>query len=912
LFFVSGACGLIYQVTWTRIMTHVFGTTVYAVSIVLTAFMAGLAIGSYYLGKTGDRSSKPLRLYAWYELGIGVTALVSLFLMDRLVSFYLALNDTIGSQALLFNSVRFLVAALVLLLPTILMGATLPILSRFIITGMKSLGKNLGTLYAVNTFGAVVGSLAAGFFLIRNLGVHNSVYLACVLNLAVGVIAFALSMKVPAGAPAETKAGAPPANRHRLLLFAFALSGFTSFAYEVYWTRSLVFLFGNSTYAFVTMLTAFLVGIALGGYTARFFVDRLRVPIITFAWVEVLIGLFAGVAMPVLVTVVYSDFTENLFRSVADQWLVTFLLRFGFSLLVMLVPTMLIGSTFPLVGRIYIQGLDRTSADVGKIYAVNTFGNILGAFIPGLIILPLLGINKSVLLMAAINIAIGAVILLAKRTSVLGYAATALALVVAVFIAWLPVDFQFPSDTQRKGDEVLFYKEGISGTTKVYVNNETGEKSISVDGANIGGTNFYVNHKQQVLAHLPKLLIPHYESELSIGLGSGILVGECARYDALKRIVCVELAPSVKEGAAYFEKETGGVLSNPRVEIVVNDGINHLLTTAERFHIISSDAKSKPEHGGNGVFFSEEYYSLIEEHLEPGGLFIQWIPIYYPRNSYLTIIKTFTDTFPYASLWMFPAGHSFLVGTTHELKIDFARIEKMLDDPLQPLQGLKEYGISSAGALLSHCATMRPVLAEQSQGAATNSFEYPYIEFYSFKDYAVPFKQRNLGNLAFILSLRKDVYNGPPLANISDGERIALDRICSGLTSYMKGQLLISGQKPGHQRWFNQAVELSGGDELLPFYVSSHDLQKAQFFFNSRRYNKAETAAKQVLAIYPRSAKAHFILGSISASKGLLQQAEDMLEKAVELDPKHLKARRQLQEVYQKLGRPEDRMKRFR
>lgn len=912
LFFISGACGLIYQVTWTRIMTHIFGTTVFAISIVLTAFMTGLALGSYFLGKRADRSKRPLALYAYFELGIGASALLSLYLMDGLHPLYLRLHGALGGFPAIFNTARFALAFLILLLPTILMGATLPILCRFLIRQMRQLGKNLGTLYSINTFGAVIGSLLTGFLLLKWLGVHPTVHLACALNAAVGVVAWFASLFVrspppedPAAVttmnPGEQADGAPQeAWRLRLLLFAFFVSGFTSFAYEIFWTRSLVFLLGNSTYAFVTMLTAFLSGIALGGYLARFFVDRLTDPMRVFAWIEILIGLSAAVAMPLLTFVVYSDAVQGLFRTGSASWLSLFLCRFGISLLVMLIPTLLIGATLPLVGRIYVKSLHQTGKDVGKIYAVNTMGNILGAFVPGFFLLPLLGINKGVLCMALLNLVVGAAILISefRRVSVIRTIAALAAVCLVGFIAWLPVDFQFPSDTQRKGDRVLFYKEGISGTTKVYLDPESGTKSISVDGVNIGGTNFYVNHKQQVLAHLPKLLISGCKHELSVGLGSGILIGECAKYDELEKIICVELIPSVVEGAGFFKRETDDVLNRPGVEIIVNDGVNLLMTTSETYDIISSDAKSKPEHGGNGVFFSTEYYELIREHLTPGGLVIQWIPIYYPHDSYLMIFKTFLGVFPHASLWLFPAGHSFLVGSTRELEVDFARIRRMLDEKDGPLAGLRQYGITSAEALLAHCVTGESLLKAKSARAEVNSMEHPRIEFYSFHDYAVPFVQRNLINMEFIRSLRKDVYIGPRLINITSKERERLDRHCRALNRYLGGLYTINSGKQGYQKHFNEALDISGGAEIIRFYIFSHEIQKVQFLFNKGKYKQAEAAVRGALDLFDRSGRAHYFYGALLARKGSIEEAAAELEKAVSLSPDHIRARRELASVY--------------
>jgi spermidine synthase len=601
-------------------MTHIFGATILAVSTVLAAFMTGLALGSYYLGKKGDKTENPLKRYAIYEVGIGLAALVTLALLDQIAPLSVWMTQTFGYSFTLFSIGRFIVVFLLILVPTTLMGATLPILSRFMIKRFENMGRSLGSLYVSNTLGAVCGGLVAGFYLIGNLGIHNSIYLAVVLNLGVGIVSWFVA-KALSDSPEEAETEAvesidqnaskttrPTSLQKRqraLLLTGFALSGVTSFAYQVLWTRALVFYVGNSTYAFTIMLTTFLVGIAIGGYLVRFFVDRLKEPLRCFAWLQVDIGMSAVVAMPLLNIAVGSTGIITWFASMDIPWGATVLPRFAISFSLVLIPTVLVGMTFPLVGKILVTNLDRTGEDVGKVYAVNTLGNIVGALLPAFALVPLLGINKGILAMSVTNIAIGFGLFAYGRNQLSRrrhLAPVAIIALVALVLA-APMTSRFSSDTESPEDEVLFYREGVVGTTKVYVKQGTGEKHISVDGIQIGGTNFEIDYKQQWLAHLPKLLMSEYRSELSIGLGSGILIGESAKHTTLEKIVGVEIAPSVVEGARYFDAENNGILDSPRVDVVVNDGVNYLLTTEEKFDIISTDGKTLPEYGVNGVFF---------------------------------------------------------------------------------------------------------------------------------------------------------------------------------------------------------------------------------------------------------------------------------------------------------------------
>jgi len=283
LFFASGFAGLVYEVAWIRRASLVFGSTTWALSTVLAVFFGGLALGSWFFGKVADRRRNCLLLYAWLEIGIALAALASHVLLSKISPAHQAIYQLVGSSAAVFAVVRFLMAFLLVMAPTVLMGATLPVLTRYLVSRQAKVGVNLSTLYATNTLGAVTGVLVTGFFLIGRYGIHVPVYMAVIGNLLIGFIAWMVSLRISdpmtaSSSPAavadgglDRKHATLDAGTFRIILIGLGISGFTSFAYEIYWTRSLVFILGNSTYALTTMLSAFLSGIALGGYLIRFF-----------------------------------------------------------------------------------------------------------------------------------------------------------------------------------------------------------------------------------------------------------------------------------------------------------------------------------------------------------------------------------------------------------------------------------------------------------------------------------------------------------------------------------------------------------------------------------------------------------------------------------------------------------------
>ena len=920
LFFVSGACGLIYQVVWTRMMTHVFGTTVLAVSTVLAAFMAGLALGSYYLGKRGDKSGNPLKRYAVYEVGIGLAALVALFFMDRLAPLSVWMTHAFGYSFPLFSLARFIFVFLLILVPTTLMGATLPILSRFVITHYENIGRLLGSLYATNTLGAVCGGLLAGFFLIGNIGIHNSIYLAVILNIGVGVVSWFLAKgrfaTIPGSkargskkqrkmdSPKRTEPVTPLQTRlQRLLLCGFALSGLTSFAYEVLWARALVFYLGNSIYAFTIMLTSFLVGIAIGGYLVRFFVDRLKDPMRFFGWIQMGIGLSAAAAMPLLNILILGLGLHSQLESVDPHWGTVILLRYVISFIVMMVTTILVGMTFPLVGKILVRNLDRTGAEVGKVYAVNTLGNIAGALLPAFLLVPVLGIHKGILVMAVVNIGVGMVILTYGRTQIsrLRHLAPVGISALAVLVLFLPLSTQYPSDNEEPGDEILYYREGIAATTKVYVKRGTWEKHISVDGIQIGGTNAEVDYKQQWLAHLPKLLLNEYHSELSIGLGSGILVGESARHTSLERIVCVEIAPSVVEGARFFEEDNFGILESPRVEVVVNDGVNYLLTSKDKYDIISTDGKTLPEYGVNGVFFSLEYYTLMRDHLAPGGLVIQWIPTQYPPNVFRTVLRTFTNVFPNTLLW-YAEGNCFLVGSNHEIAFDLDSIRRKLNDSESPFEGLRKYGITSAEALFSHLVAAEDVLSEQTAGVSVNSIEKPIVEYYDFRDYAVPEVERKIMNLEFILAVRGSGFTGEIIKTLP----AAVANAYEAEGAYIRGRkLLLSGQtRVLTDSHFERAMAMDPDNQDIRYHIFGHILQSGRNLMRAQKYIEAEPYLRRSVQLWPNNTEARYRYGYILMMQDRAFEASIEFEALVALAPDRIPPRHQLSSYYLSNRRP--------
>lgn len=710
LFTLSGVSGLVYELVWIRLFSHLLGGTSYAISTVLAAFMGGLALGSRHYGRRADHCERPLALYAKLEVGIALLAGLVTLLLFGAPGIYAAVGGALPGPLLAL--LRVLIALALLLPPTFLMGGTLPVLSRVIVTRRDALGRGLGLLYAVNTFGAVLGCFLTGFVLIAALGLGGSTLLAVLLNLVIaggiwaidrGLSPLAVSAAyaeslLDEDARASAKAQAAPESQRgeldpRLLAWIFALSGFASLGYELYWTRGLQHFLGNSTYAFSAMLTTFLLGLAAGGWLGGRLADRVASPARLLGWVQLSVGVSAALTLLLLWRWLPAEGSGAWLNSRALSWPAYLSRRFLLAFLVMAPTTFLTGMTFPLVNRIGIRSLAHLGRGVGWLYFANTLGAIAGSLAAGFLLLPLLGARGALLATALLSAALGVFIHLAReRRGLLEpwlvSAALAALLIAAPFLQ--RSGRMLLSDTQEAGDPVLFDREDHAGETRVY-RKRTGDVHMSVDGHHIGGTEPTLLRKEKILAHLPMLLRPDAKSALAVGLGSGVTLGSLALYDEIEDLTCVEIVPGVVEGARFFDGPANGVLRDPRLTLHTGDGIQYLLTTRERFDIISSDSKLNPEYAGNAPLLSEDYTALCRDRLSEDGVMVQWIAIHLPLADVKVITRSFATAFPHVALYWYDPYNLILAGSKAPLTLDLDAARRFLGRPpiaadLAPLQ----------------------------------------------------------------------------------------------------------------------------------------------------------------------------------------------------------------------------------
>jgi spermidine synthase len=742
LTFLSGGSGLIYQVVWFRKLGLIFGVTSYALGIVLAAFMGGLAIGGLLGGWLADRTRRPLRAYALTEIVLGVLGLAVLWELDGLQAAYVSLADPLRSRPESLAALRFLLALLVLLPPTICMGATLPLLARA--TGSESGSAMLSRLYAANTAGAVFGTLLAGFLLIGLLGLRAAAVFAAALNIGVGAYLLVVAREALAG-PARPAAGpAPPppaatagAPAPAVAVLAFAVSGLTGLGYEVIWSRLAGVLVFGLTYGFTAMLAVLLTGIALGSALYARWTQGGQEPVWQLAWLQVAIGALVGTAPLWLAGLadpgLAAGLTGPLLRRLADRnvYCASCTTVLPGLLALVFVTSVLFGAAFPAAVRACTGTGPRWAKRFGSAYAANVLGAVIGSLIAGFVLLPWFGAHVSLLLLATLNVAAGIALALSAgrpRRALVMLLIGGLPLVIALTAGRsLDVYRTVLASRVAPDAQILWYREGIESS--VAITRERHRQSATQEPVNrllINGDYHSSTAPSelayhQLLGHLGPLLHPAASDVLVVGLAGGTSAGAAALHPGA-RVHVVEISDAVFEAADRYAPFNYDVLKNPRATFRNDDGRNHLLVGGQRYDVIEADLLY-PRHVGSGVIYSYEYFQLVRRSLKPGGLAIQWLGPNSATGYGSWTLRTFASVFPYVTYW----ADGVAVGSNEpQPPIDPARFERLQRDPVLRA-ALAEAGLTDVGALQA-LRNAEPPAAQRDGPPITD--DRPAIEYF--------------------------------------------------------------------------------------------------------------------------------------------------------------------------------------
>ena len=923
-FFISGCTGLIYENVWMRILGLHFGNTALAVSAVLTAFMAGLALGSYLVGGRADRLRRPLVCYAVIELLIGAFCVLTPYLLHvTRLAYYSALasgESSVAGRTML----QFALCLSVLLIPTALMGATLPILSAGLQRVMGTVSRTVGNLYAINTFGAVAGTLLTAFVLMPWLGVTRTIWLAAALNVAIGLSLLLLTVrragerKGNADAAGTTSGerglsrcggravewtvpafrGVQPAVRS-FLLRAFFVAGFCALACEVVWTRTLCMVIGSSTYAFAVILTAFLLGIALGSLVfARFWGER-RVGIESFGLTESLIGLSC-----IVLTAGFSWLPDAFLRLclafgegdptqlLAVQLLAAFIL--------VAPPTLLMGLTFPLVTKVLTDAGGALGSSVGRAYAANTAGAILGSALSSLVLVPLIGLRWTILGAGLLYVLIGAAAFRhagpearwAKRYGA-AIALAALALVIGL-PPWSHSAFAygvFQSNIVRseravsglayareKPDRLVFYQEGPSAVVSVVSYGDSVDErkfALAVNGKVDASTSEGDMVTQVLTGHLPTFLAGLPRRVVLVGLGSGISAASIARHPSVQSVTCVEIEPNVARGArAFFGHLNDNILDpgrDPRFTLAIDDGRSHIERATEPYDVIVSEP-SNPWLAGVGNLYTTEFYEQCKSKLSPGGIIVQWVQLYsLDWDTVRMILATFSGVFPNVTVFNTTTTDLLLVGSPAPIVLDKVELQHRLD-ALPSREDLAGFGLDTPGGITSCFLLSDADLRRACAGAPRNTDDLPLLEFAAPRSL---YRECAADNFRHLLDARSSPL--PPDEQLA-GFALNDPRTLAQFHHHRARSYIRRRDEEQALREIEAAVALDGRN---PWILMEH----GYILTRADRPEEGLYVLRRAAMLLPDEPEAHYWLSIALEEVGNGSEAAKELEEALALDP---------------------------
>jgi spermidine synthase len=827
--FLAGFTFLIYEVSWNRLLSLVLGATVTASTIVLAAFMAGFGTGAFYWGRTANRSIKPGALLAALLGGIGLFSALDYLLITRAIpSLYSSLSGG-GFSSGLTELIVFGAAGGFLFVPAFLIGGIFPIATGIAVRSDDAIASSLGRLYAVETLGSSVGGLATGFVFLGMLGQMSTVGLAVVIDLILAVwllltgmfnqveqpaISESPSDAEPRGtAPRKSRRGHPatPATFKQVALVGAFVCGLAMLSLQVLWIRMFRIYFTNTSYTFALVASLVILGLFVGSLLFKRWGHNIDNPAQSMLRVILLIG--ASTALGLLLLIYLPEIIMfPLQAAFSDPLARILLLPLIASLLIVFPPAVFSGYAFPLACRMYTSGSCSIGKDVGFVLMVNTIGCVIGPIMAAFLLMPLLGAVASVVLILVLLA--GAALYVLHRSAAphaTKLARTILYIVAAgmvVAIIMHPEVRILPPSFSQFDREVLFYHESVEGTLSVGQDrgNQTGSRYTYVNNSAVIGSTYDAVKVVKMVGHYPFLLGGERKKVLVIGFGIGVTTSAIASHPEVESIECVELAAGLKDAAVYYRDLNRSVAEDPRLKIISGDGRHYLQLTSNTYDLISCD----PTHPilGSGNLYTKEYFALCRQHLNPGGVVSQYLPLHKLRTEELLgIISTFHSIFPNCTVWL-GHNHAVLLGALEPIQIDFkqwiTRVNELGQDPhfyIEPYH------------LAAMLALDGPTIERLGAKSKINSDDHSYTEFFA----PACLDEDNLPkNLRFLMDNRTKI--DAVFTNIDDPEKMA--RFAQGnqlLTESLLYQM--SGDNQRSLQSLREAIRVNPEDQEYPFLI---------------------------------------------------------------------------------------------
>lgn len=771
LFVISGIAGLIYQIVWFKYLSLFLGNTTYAQMTVLAAFLGGLAFGNYLFGKKSDAFKNPVKIYSLLELFIGAYCLlyptISVLFGNLFLSIASGLN--VSSQNFLFTGLKFLIAAFLLFAPTTAMGGTLPVLSKFFVDKLQDTRREIAILYFLNSFGAVIGVVFAGFILIKEFGLNFTIYATACLNIFAGLIGLILSRQSKNVIPGEVvdisgkeedslsliEVSKKTAS---MVVLVAGISGMAALIYEMVWVRLLINFFGSSTYAFSTMLMAFIGGITLGSLivSQKFLKKYNYVKLLTFSQTAIAIS-------TMLVFLFYERLpyflwqVSALFSKSPQSFEVFLVVEFIICFMMMVFPTLFMGMALPIASEIISRSNKKIGFSVGRVFSVNTLGTVAGVILTGLVFIPFFGIKGAFEIGIALNL-MAAIILSwsyksfshLERIGANVFCVASFLLYLIFFPSWNeavlitgvfksfgetpPATFEEFSKTLNN-ENIVFYEEGTTATVAVTQSKLNPDRKRLIINGKPDASSYIDMPTQVLLGQIPMMLHPNPKNVFVVGFGSGTTIGSVLTHP-VKNVTCAEISKEVIHASKFFEKENMNCTKDPRLKLVNEDAITLLKLSKEKYDVIISEP-SNPWIAGIGNLFSKEYFEKCSSSLDSAGIMVQWFHLYEANDDVVRLVlNTFSSVFPNAQLWNSVANDIILVGYKNKPVFNAALLQnKFIDSGIH--KDFERIGISNLFTFLACQSSSPRGFFTMSAESPINSEIHPLLEFIAPKSFYV-------------------------------------------------------------------------------------------------------------------------------------------------------------------------------
>jgi spermidine synthase/MFS family permease len=761
LFVVSGALGLMYQIVWFKYLSLFLGNTTYAQTIVLATFMGGLAIGAALWGRVADRTKNAFVLYGILESLIGFYCLFYPFIIDIQKSLIIEIVHrlNLASDGVGVMGLKLLISLVSLLPPTILMGGTLPLLVRYLSRRIEESGSNVATLYFLNSFGAVAGSLLGGFFFIRLIGLSATVVSAATVNVLIGGLAIWFGRMKPieeVEAVSTTEWVAREFSQPQIVgaIVVAGVSGLAAMVYEVAWVRLLIPILGSSTYSFTLMLVAFIGGITIGSLIAARQIDRTKNLLSLLQWCQigVVISMIATFPLYGRLPYIFWRIGAMLVRT-SETYPLYLAIQLLFGFVLMVVPTVFLGISLPVATRIAARGLNTLGKSVGNIFSINTLGTVAGSLLAGLVLIPLVGVYSTLKIGVACN-GVAVFVLLAVNTTVTvrnnGLIALALIVVFAISTVVTPdiernvmlsgVFRQISRNNtpptsyaefaeKAKNIPVRYFREGVTATVGV-IQADAGDgttQNVLIINGKADASSRGDLPTQVLLGQLPLILHPDAKRALVIGYGSGVTAGSILTHP-VERVDCVEISPEVIEASEWFSDVNRLPLSDPRMKLHIEDALAYLKLTEDRYDVIVSEP-SNPWIAGIGNLYSQDFFELCKQRMPPNGLMVQWFHLYEMDDEILQIVlRTFAQSFKSVSIWQSLGADIILIGSQATVEISDSLLAGHFRNAVVAAD-LKRIAVRDEATLLSLQMLTDKSVREYLEDGFLNTEDCPRLEY---------------------------------------------------------------------------------------------------------------------------------------------------------------------------------------